>query len=266
MNGDCETALRSVGAMKALEENLGCPLCIVSTGIGSLVAAYYAFFGLQRTADYFSSIGKELCGILKANCLMTAEKGSSRANQVIDDFLILVKSQQTKKKLQLSDSKKLKDFVDAHFRFVEERKSQIPVYASVFDLLNAKEVVFPVQDRAVLKAATAFLPFFEPVRVGSKRVISSESFQGVASRYEPFLDHHFHVCLDTDPDDEDVPFESAMQILLASDLFRTLELKRRILKQYNWVIKLNDRIERSQPDITVLFEEGYQGVRRFLRT
>ena len=251
--------------MKALEENLGRPLCIVSTGIGSLVGVFYAFFGLKQTADTFQSIGKELCGILRANCLINPEKGTSRANQVIDDFLILVKSQQTKKKLQLSDSKRFSDFVDAHFSFVEERKSQIPVFASVFDLLSAGEIVLPVQDRTVLKAATAFLPFFEPIRIGSKRVISSESFQGVASRYEPFLDHHFHVCLDTDPDEENAQFESAMQILLASDMFRTLELKRRILKEFNWVIKLNSRIGTPQPAISVLYEEGYQGVRQFLR-
>ncbi len=99
LNGDCETALRSVGALKALEENLGRPLCLVSTGIGSLIAAYYAFFGLEQTADCFSSFGKELCGSLKTHSLINLGKETSKASQMIEDFLILVKSQQSKKTL-----------------------------------------------------------------------------------------------------------------------------------------------------------------------
>jgi len=266
LNGDCETALRSVGALKALEENLGRPLCLVSTGIGSLIAAYYAFFGLEQTADCFSSFGKELCGSLKTHSLINLGKETSKASQMIEDFLILVKSQQSKKKLQLSNSKRFSDFVDARFGFVEERKSQIPVFASAFDLPHACEVFLPIHDRTVLKGATAFLPFFEPIRIGDRLVISTDSFQGVASRYEPFADHHFHVCLDAGPDEERAPFESAMQILLAADLYRTLELKRRVLRQFNWVIKLNAPVEDSRQDVSVLYEEGYQGVRRFLRS
>jgi hypothetical protein len=203
---------------------------------------------------------------LNVNRIAASEKSASRTSQVIEDFLTLVKTQSSKKKLELSDSKPIRTFIQEHFRFLKTRKAHVPVYASIYNILDAHEHFFPIQETRILKAAIALLPFFEPIKIPEGYFISTESVQGLPSRFELFTNVDFHICIDTFPEEEEISCGSALQILLASDTFRTYELKRRLAIQYDWFIDLRKHSKTKGVPFNTLVEEGYQGVCQFLKS
>jgi len=76
-------------------------------------------------------------------------------------------------------------------------------------------------------------------------------------------DVKFHVCLDSFPEDDLFSKDSALQILLGSDHIRTLELKRRALEDFDWVINLWD-FKESSKTYNLLISEGYKAALNFL--
>lgn len=249
--------------MRALEEKIGKPSFIIGTGVGGLISTYTCYRGIESAEGFFCEKFDAMVNYLNFNLFRSDEKHLNRTYQFISEFYTLIRSKTQKKKLELSDSKKLVDFLETNFSFIKEEKCSIPSYISLFDIKTAQERLFHASKSEIVKASMTLLPFVEPFYVDSFLCISTQSLQGIPSKNESLFDVKFHVCLDTFPEDDLFSKESALQILLGSDHIRTLELKRRTLEDFDWVINLWD-FKESSKTYNLLISEGYKAALNFL--
>lgn len=249
--------------MKALEEKIGKPSFIVGTGVGGLISTYTCYRGIEDTETFFRKEFDTLVNHLNFTLFPSDEKHLGRTYQFIGEFYALIKSKSQKRKLELSDSKKLIDFLDKQFSFITTENCVIPSYISLFDIKTAQERLFYASKSEIIKASMSLLPFVEPFYIEDLLCISTQSLQGLASKNDTLFDVNFHVCLDSFPEDVQFSKESALQILLGSDYMRTLELKRRNLEDFDWVINLWDSRESSKT-FNLLINDGYKSALNFL--
>jgi hypothetical protein len=283
LNGTNINMLRILGGIKALEETIGLPNKIVATGTAALPAAMYANFGLEKTLDFFKTNFKLMESLFSFDFFETNRGIMSRVESYrkINDFYTLVKSGSSIKNfndlyalirsdnaspdLGIEELSKINRFFSNSFSFLNGHTLPTPCYTSLFNVETAEEKITSITTQKELLAATAIIPFMGPVTIDGKKYISMQNIQGVSS---PIKDRSMdiHLLLDTLSENGTPPFMSAMYILIAADYMGTIELKKRIEKNFSCDVNLWENPEHLKTaDFDKLIEEGYQTTEKHIK-
>jgi len=263
--------MRSLGALRALENTLGAPEKIVASGPAAMLGCVYAHCGLDKTIDFFQKRFNELVSLFSFDFYEGTENlnaiGFNRADigitlsdtyRKLTDFYTLIKSGTSGRYLGIDDIKKIDKYLETTFGFLSGHMLKIPCYTSLFNYETAQEKVVSITTIEELKAGISIVPFMGPVEIDSFKYISIQNIQGLPS---PIKDRRsdLHIVLDTLSENGTPPFLSSMYILIAADYMGTIELKKQIEKEFSMDINLWDNPEyRKNIDYSHLIEEGYK--------
>jgi len=263
--------MRSLGALRALENTLGAPEKIVASGPSAMLACVYAHCGLDKAIDFFQRLFSEMASLFSfdfyegnENQNMIGFSNGDRAITLSDtyrklgDFYTLIKSGTSGKHLGIDDIKKIDKFLENSFEFLSGHMLRIPCYTSLFNYETAQEKVISITTIEELKAGISIVPFMGPVEIDHCKYISIQNIQGLPS---PIKDRRsdLHIVLDTLSENGTPPFLSSMYILIAADYMGTIELKKQIEKNFSMDINLWENPEyRKNIEFSHLIDEGYK--------
>ncbi|HOO33053.1 MAG TPA: hypothetical protein PLO84_14325 [Thermotogota bacterium] len=276
LNGNNINTLRIIGALKSLEENVGIPEKIVATGISSMIAVMYAKLGLNETTEFFKMNFKLIENLFSFDFFET-NRGIMARNESyrkISDFYTLVKSgssiknfndlyaflhsDQTSEYLGIEEFARIRKFILTFFPFMNGYTLPIPCYTSLFNVETAEENIISITSHRELMAAISIIPFMGPIEIDHQSFISMQNIQGVSSPVNN-RETGIHIFLDTLSENGTPPFMSAMYILIAADYMGTLELKKRIEKEFTCDINLWENPEHLKTtSFGRLIDEGFQ--------
>src|SRR6056297_259430 len=260
LNGNNVKMIRSLGAIRALENRLGAPEKIIASGPATMLACLYSHYGLdesiKRMKDDFTTLEQ-----LFSFDFYETDRGiilRSEAYRKLNDFYTLIKSGTSGKNLGIEDLKKIEKFLEDTFGFLAGHMLKIPCYTSLFDYEKAEEKVISVNTIKELKAAISIVPFMGPVEIDGQKYISMQNIQGMPS---PVKDRRsdLHIILDTLSENGTPPFLSSMYILIAADYMGTMELKKQKEAEFSVDINLWENPEyRKSIDFDNLIDEGFK--------
>ena len=266
INGNNIFSMRSLGAIAALEELYGLPEYFVTTGTGTMISAYCSYLGTNAAQVFF----EQNFNFLKRNLAMdmlgflTAPSNARIRNyNLLNDFYTLFKVSTNKKNLGISEAQRLLYFIEDKFSFITSRKPIVKSYLSSFELENAQERLFQTTSSKLVKTSLAVVPFLPPVEINEKKYISTQSVQGVPSR--TVADGCHHVLLDTVGKRGYFNSMTSFQVMISANEMMMLELKRRAMKNFDFVVDLREHFSESEGNFLSLYREGYNRTKKTVK-
>jgi len=257
LNGNSLSAIRQLGAARALFENLGKPLRIATTGVGTLVGTFLGFQGLDAASRFFSEHFSTFLGFLDVSIFSRPQNFMEKGTRFLADFATLVRASSSTGKRIFVNSQQFFAYLSDQFSFLEEKAGDIPVFASVFDIHSESMQWRQIHKPSDLRAPLAIVPYIEPCTQGKKVFVSTQSFQGVCPRFPEEKEISLHLCLDSTSEKDFLGSASSFEILLSCDKMRTQELKRRALSGFDRVINLWEPSSSEDARFISLFQQGF---------
>lgn len=241
-----------------MEERFGPPRYIVATGTGALIAAEYSYHGSDQGAASLCGQFDRMRGLFQGSLVgvQLSDGHTRRRYRFFSQIYALLKASVSSESLGLFDPFKLNYFLERRFHFVGEKTQQVPLFVSHFEITLGREQIEPLHTRLDLRKTLSIIPFFEPVFEGGDVFISTASFQGVPSKIDILPEVERHICLDCMSEDTRFPSETALEIMVFSDIIRTLELKRRKKGEFDLVVNLWNWRNGPKRDARAFCEEG----------
>ncbi len=282
-NGNNINMLRIVGALRSIEDKIGVPEKIVATGTASLIAVMYAQYGLEKTTDFFKTNFRTMenlfsfdfyetnRGIMSRNesyrrltdFYTLVKSGSSIKN--FNDLYAFLRSDQSSQHLGIEEFARIRKFITNAFPFMKGYMLPIPCYTSLFNIETAEERLISVTTHKELLAAISITPFMGPMTIDDKSYISMQNIQGASSLVKD-RKMDLHIFVDTLSENGTPPVMSAMYILIAADYMGTLELKKRLKKDFTCDINLWENPEHLKTaSFDRLVDEGFQTTEKHFR-